>query len=296
MRQYTKEVIKKIIPEYILQVRRNYLANKRHREGPKRRKLLKFEMHLADHCNLNCKGCNHFSPLVVKEKFLDAGIFKKDCERIAGLSGGLLEGIRFMGGELLLHKNVVDILNTGRKYFPKATLDIVTNGILLPKQPKEFWETCGKNGIHIHISKYPIKINNDEIDGLARQYNVKILRLSANTGLQWHEMKLDVKGGQNMEENFRLCPQANNCINLYEGKLYTCPTIAYIQYLNEYHGENFVVTEEDYIDIYKARSMDEILDFLCKPVQFCRYCDIKKWNATVEWGVSKKERKEWIEE
>ena len=26
-------------------------------------KLIRFTIHLADHCNLNCVGCNHFSPL-----------------------------------------------------------------------------------------------------------------------------------------------------------------------------------------------------------------------------------------
>lgn len=25
------------------------------------------EMHIADHCNLNCKGCTHFSPIFEKE-------------------------------------------------------------------------------------------------------------------------------------------------------------------------------------------------------------------------------------
>jgi hypothetical protein len=40
--------------------------------------------------------------------------------------------------------------------------------------------------------------------------------------------------------------------------------------------------------------MDEILDFLCKPAPFCKYCNIRKQNK-IEWGISKKERKEWVE-
>lgn len=292
MRQYTKEILKKFIPEWVLRFRRNHQASKKYSEGPKRRGVLKFELQLADHCNLNCKSCSHFSPLI-KEKFLDVDVFQKDCQRIAKLSNGQLEGMRFMGGEPLLHKNIVDILEIGRKYFPKAAIDVITNGILLPNQTKEFWEACEKNDIQVHISKYPIKINQDEINRLARQFNVKIVYLSVKTGLVWHEMKLDVTGGQNMEESFRLCPQANACINLYEGKLYTCPTIAYINHLNNYFCENFKVAEDDYIDIYKAESMDEILDFLCKPAPFCRYCNIKE-QGKIEWGVSKKERYEWI--
>ena len=294
MRQYTKEIIKKFIPEWILQFRRTYKAKKKETEGTKRRNLLKFELHIADHCNLNCKSCSHFSPLV-KENFLDADAFRLDCQRIAELSNGKLEGIRFMGGEPLLHKNIIGILNIGKKYFPKAALDIVTNGILLPKQSEEFWETCKKNDIQIHISKYAININQKEIDRLARQHDVKIVYLSNKTGLLWCDMKLDVKGRQNMDESFKLCPQSNVCINLYKGSLYTCSTIAYAKYLNEYFGENFIVAENDYVDIYKAKSIDEILDFLCKPVPFCKYCNIRG-QGKIEWGVSKRERKEWIEE
>ena len=293
MRQYTKEVLKNLIPEFILEFRGKYKAKKKYSYGPKRKDLLKFEIHLADHCNISCKGCSHFSPLV-KEKFLDVAVFQRDCQRIADLSFGQLEGIRFMGGEPLLHKNIIDILTVARNYFPKAAFDIVTNGFLLPKQTKEFWELCGRNDIQIHISKYPIKIDIDQINDLAMQYNVKIAYFDTKAGFKWADMKLDINGSQNFEESFRLCPLSNICIHLYEGKLYTCSTIAYIGYLNNYFGENFQVNENDYINIYTAKSMDEILDFLCKPVPFCRYCNIKKQGKT-EWSISKKERGEWID-
>jgi MoaA/NifB/PqqE/SkfB family radical SAM enzyme len=293
MRQYTKEILKNVIPERILEFRRKYNAKKKCLHGPQRRDLLKFELHLADHCNFSCKNCSHFSPLA-KERFLDVAIFHQDCQRIADLSFGRLEGIRFMGGEPLLHENIIDIITIARKYFPKAAFDIVTNGILLPKQAKEFWETCRRNNIQIHISKYPIKIDVNQINNLAIQHNVKIVYLNAKTEFKWSDMKLDINGAQDIEESFRLCPLSNVCIHLYEGKLYTCSTIPYIKYLNNYFGENFQIAENDYIDIYRAKNMDEILDFLCKPVPFCRYCNIKKQGKT-EWGISKKERGEWID-
>ena len=33
------------------------------------------EIHLVDHCNLNCGGCNHFSP-IAKPWFIDPNYFK----------------------------------------------------------------------------------------------------------------------------------------------------------------------------------------------------------------------------
>jgi len=290
MRQHTKRILKKVIPEWILQFRRIYRANKR----LKRKNLLHFEVHLVDHCNLNCKNCSHFSPLV-KEKYLDVATFQRDCQRIFELSGGNVKRIRFMGGEPLLHSNLIDFLTIGRKYFPKANLEIWTNGILLPKQTREFWEICGTKNIQINISQYPIKINRNQINDLAKQHNVKFVYPDNKTEFLWTEMKLDKNGRQNIERNFKFCGMSNECIHLCDGKLYTCPIIAYVKHLNNSFDENFKVSEHDYVDIYKAKSMDEILDFLCKPIPFCKYCNIEDAHIT-EWGISQKKRDEWIEE
>ena len=60
---------------------------------------ISFEYHLNDHCNLNCKGCDHFSPLA-EEKFTNYEQFEKDmfslpiarennvAHGICGLNGG----------------------------------------------------------------------------------------------------------------------------------------------------------------------------------------------------------------
>jgi hypothetical protein len=198
-----------------------------------------------------------------------------------------------MGGEPLLHNNIIDFLTIGRKYFPKAALEIWTNGILLPKQTEEFWETCRAKNIRINISKYPIKIDREQINKLAKEYNVKFVYPDNKNDLLWINTKLNKNGSQDIGKNFRSCGISNDCIHLCNGKLYTCCTIAYVKYLNNFFDENFKVTEYDCIDIYKAKSMGEILDFLCKPVPFCKYCEDV---CVTKWGVSKKERNEWIVE
>jgi hypothetical protein len=53
------------------------------------------------------------------------------------------------------------------------------------------------------------------------------------------------------------------------------------------------MTEKDYIDVYKAKSYDEILEFLATPPQFCAYCVMKAQTQHTEWGISKKEIGEW---
>jgi hypothetical protein len=56
----------------------------------------------------------------------------------------------------------------------------------------------------------------------------------------------------------------------------------------------FEVSENDRIDIYKAKDIGEILDFLAKPMQFCRYCDFSNISFGKKWAVSEKKLSEWI--
>ena len=39
------------------------------------------EVHLTDHCNLNCKGCSHFSN-ISDEFFLDKNDFERDLKEL----------------------------------------------------------------------------------------------------------------------------------------------------------------------------------------------------------------------
>ena len=46
--------------------------------------LMQLEFHLADHCNLNCKGCSHFSNLVPQPVFPDKEQFVRDLQQLTG--------------------------------------------------------------------------------------------------------------------------------------------------------------------------------------------------------------------
>jgi molybdenum cofactor biosynthesis enzyme MoaA len=145
----------------------------------KQRSSLRFDVHLVDHCNLHCKGCEHFSPLATK-KFLDIETYKRDCSRLSELAVNCNENnrgvtdISLLGGEPLLNPQTNDFIVITRKYFPIAEIRIVTNGILLPKQTELFWKCCYENNIEICISVYPIMIEYSAINILAKKYKVKI--------------------------------------------------------------------------------------------------------------------------
>jgi MoaA/NifB/PqqE/SkfB family radical SAM enzyme len=251
-------------------------------------------VHLVDHCNLNCRGCDNFSPLSNKV-FADSKIFENDCARIAKLSNGKIDEIQLLGGEPLLHPQVIDFMKIARSAFPSNTISIVSNGILLPKMKEDFWNCCKENNISIIVTKYPINIDYTLIEkkikakGIAYTYygNTE----SVDKSMQC--LPLDIDGKQNPLDSFLRCSRANRCISLDNGKLYTCSLIPYVNYFNSYFDKNLKITDSDFIDIYKVKSIDEILDFVAKPMPFCKYCNLKDTIWDIGFGISKKEISEW---
>ena len=115
--------------------------------------LAYLEIHIVDQCNLNCKGCGHFSP-IADEWFIDPDIYAHDITQLKKLFSAI-RVIRIMGGEPLLHPKIEQLLLQTRNSFPKADLRIVTNGILLDQMPNSFWETCKINHVSFDITVYP---------------------------------------------------------------------------------------------------------------------------------------------
>lgn len=260
------------------------------------RKNLSFEVALAEHCNLNCAWCNHFSP-VAKPELADLEETSRDFERLSSLFQGRAQEIRLLGGEPLLHPQLPDFLKMARNAFPTANIVIVTNGILLPRQTEEFWTVCEKNQITISPTRYPVKCDYSAIEKCCRQYHVKYRNFSIMPKSLKYMFRtpLDKEGRQNEIYRFLTCPLANTCIYLSHGRLYTCPTIANVRHLNHYFGTEFEVLPEDSIDIHSAASGEEILNFLATPVPFCRYCMSKKPKHFLPWRRTKKDIFEWVE-
>jgi MoaA/NifB/PqqE/SkfB family radical SAM enzyme len=184
---------------------------------------------------LNCKYCDHFSPLARKE-FLDIQSFTHDMSRLSNLSNGLVGRIGLMGGEPLLHPELLRFLPVVREYFPQTIIQIVTNGILLLKQSDIFWRTCARYKIEIVLTKYPLALDFDKIEQYAEQYNVSFKYFEDNKNIQKKSyfIPLNLRGNSNPRINFLKCFHANNCIFLKNGKLFPCPIAPNINHFKGY--------------------------------------------------------------
>lgn len=246
------------------------------------------EVDIVDHCNLNCKNCSHFSPLT-EPNFLDINSFENDLEKLSSLTNGKLKCLVLMGGEPLLNKEINSFIEIANKYFPKTRLQIVTNGILINNMPENFWETCRKYNVQINITPYPINIDYIKIYDKILDKGLDLFIYDNGTLIdkKFNQYVFDESKSQDMNNNYINCSMGKNCANLKNGKIYLCPIVNNIDRYNKYYNTNYEVTSDDYIDLYKITSEDEIYNFLANPTPFCKYCDLSK-TLKFEWEKFRK--------
>lgn len=89
------------------------------------------EFNLTQHCNLRCAHCDHASSMLPKG-FADLTSFTRDVEVLSTvLSAG---EFKFVGGEPLLHPQLLDFLRVAKESQIADRLILVTNGVLLHKE------------------------------------------------------------------------------------------------------------------------------------------------------------------
>jgi hypothetical protein len=255
--------------------------------------LERVDICVAEHCNLGCYSCNHFSQLADPE-FADFESTEKDLKRLSYLSGGTIPTIYLVGGEPLLNSNLPEFMRIAREHFPNSRVQIITNGVLLLAQKDIFWESVKKYNIVMTPTKYP-GINWGKIEERAKYFGYRFdyFDFSGNTEKTSRKFCLDLSGKQNAKKSFRNCCLAACTVALQNGRLSTCSFVFNMRHFNHYFNQNVPVTEADSIDIYKANSMQEIVDFLNKPIPLCRFCKSTGAEIVSAWRKTEKSIEEW---
>ncbi len=255
-------------------------------------KMAVLTIDIVSHCNLNCVHCDHFSPLA-KEKIYNINVFKEDMKRLYELApNGEIQRISLQGGEPLLAPNISEFIEIAAKSLPKTRISIISNGILANNLDESFWLLLKRYNVLFDLTRYPIKVDYKNIINTAKKYGVetRVLNVGKKTS---YKAPLDLEGRQDERESFLYCYHANSCVALKNGKIYTCTIAPNIDRFNCYFNKNLELTERDCIDIHKAKNMDEILNFISKPIPFCKYCKTKERTFGHEWKISKKAIEEW---
>ena len=244
------------------------------------RKLLKvkpnlylLEYHVADHCNLNCKGCFHFSNIVGTRDFPSFELYSRDIKKLKELFGNI-NTIRLMGGEPLLNPQLVLFINETRKVFPRANIHILSNGLLYKKLEGELLEAVKSCGVEIHVSLYKPML--DKKENAKRYFQVNSIKYSMSNPILQFAKYINVSGSSGPKESVKQCP-ASRCVFLSNGHIARCPLPFNIKHFNKFFGQ-LLYMEHEHINIHDQNLDGFVLkQKLRKPMESCRFCGKLEW-------------------
>lgn len=199
-----------------------------------------------------------------------------------------LKEFRILGGEPLLHPRINDFLIITREAFPSIKIELVTNGLLLPKMSNDFFDIINNFNISIYLSDYDL---NNEIKEILKN---KVKNYYIGKKDKFIKPALDLHSSDK-EKNFIECYNyfENVCYNLRNGYLFHCPTEGYFDLFCSYFNINSEFNVYDNgLNIFNATSKD-IIDYINKPSEFCKYCQIKN-KLDIPYELSQKKASEWL--
>ena len=259
----------------------------------------KLDVQVCDHCNLRCAGCLHFAPLA-EERFLDLDEYAHDLERLSAIEGieGYFGSIALMGGEPLLHPNIVDVVRTTRSRLPNEQIDLCTNGLLLKRMGVDFWDAIAECSVRIAISPYPIKLDYEDLAGLVHSKGVQAEFAGDITGtaegkMAFIRLALDPEGKCDPLRSFTSCPFGGCFMQLSRGAIWPCQVSALHGAFARRFGYEMRDEPEDSLALDAIGSADDIENFRRRPHPMCRYCDNDRLTVA-PWRRSELLAEEWL--
>lgn len=245
------------------------------------------ETNIMDNCNLNCRGCSHFSNLFESNTSVTFKTFCKDLKKIA--DNMWVNVICLLGGEPLLNEKLTDYIEFTRKTLPLTEIEIVSNGLLIPKQSEKFFDSCRKNDIIISISGYrPTLLMKDRIINTLEEKKVDYVFRKDVTSFG---KNIDLQGKAEPERAFKRCRE-KDCHFFRNGKLYKCPFEALGNQLFSYYDIDIQL--KGGTDIYDPNlNWNELVTKLNEePIRACSYCGKEE---KMEWKIENNPKLEdWV--
>lgn len=191
------------------------------------------EIHISDYCNLNCRGCTHYSPIFPK-RLPNTDERIHDIELLASKFSHIVE-FYLLGGEPFLNYDIEKYIIRAYELLPDTQLYIVTNGLLLPQIPSSVFHTINQYNVEISISEYrPTHQIIDKIKETLEQYDVRY-QIRPYDRKQIFNKPLTTNAKSKMEN---MCI-SDGCVNIWKGKIARCPSLMYVGELNQKYGLNF---------------------------------------------------------
>lgn len=246
----------------------------------KKPRLKLLQINLAQHCNLNCRGCANYSNIVGAPAFANAETVRRDLTRLKDFFWGI-ERLKLMGGEPLLNKNICDFVKNSRTIFPDALIHIATNGLLINDSLQTLFECMRQYHCEFAISVYPAYANRE--NSLETLLKKERIRFETYVFKGFFRKYLNETPRHSKEIGYIMCP-ARECHYLDNGILAICARPLFVHRLNE-RFQTAVPDNAGKWDIYSCDIDPWELDSLLRtPIETCRYCGPEE---PIEWKAGK---------
>lgn len=222
------------------------------------------EFHVSHVCNLNCKGCCHFSSLT-KQKLPDYDEWDRGITRLKELVPYIKE-IHLLGGEPLINPELPRYALRTRDLYPNAKIVVVSNALLADRLTDETIDVFRKTDIKVSITAYPGVFDKIE-KGIAFLQAHGVLG-NVHTATEFTKMLSRNKQPFPYQTTEYVC----HCPNLVGTKLYACPLIAYLPDFNAQFHLDFP-TAGGCVDLMEENmTFEKLREDLYRPFPLCEQC------------------------
>jgi hypothetical protein len=202
------------------------------------------EIHVVHSCNLVCEGCSHYS-----NQGHEGLVSLDEADTWMRLWNRRVRPARFslLGGEPTLHPQLAEFVVLSRQHWPDAQLQVVTNGFLLHRHPelpvvlandanatisvsihhtgasyrKKLTPVVGL--LHDWVRRYGIRVEYRPSHGFwTRRYN------GSGAAMQPFDDGQPRRSWENCS--------AKRCHQLFQGQIWKCPAVAYLQLQDAKYG------------------------------------------------------------
>jgi hypothetical protein len=260
-------------------------------------KLFGVEYNLTEHCNLSCYHCDHASPLMPK-KFAVLSEYERD---IRALSVAVhVEEFRIVGGEPLLHPQLLDFLRIARETGIGDAVKVYTNGMLLHTMPDEFFALTDI----LWVSTYPgvrRRMSDEAIAAKCAEHGVRLDLRSTITEFNRSFINNRIEDEGLVRRIFSQCKMANeySCFSLYDGMFFRCSVAPWAQARLGMAGIEFPGPEVDGIKVHDNPRLRDQIEARVKskePLKACSYCLGSSGPMVPHRQVNRQGGKAWLEE
>ncbi|MBP2167388.1 organic radical activating enzyme [Erwinia toletana] len=228
------------------------------------------EINATLHCNMACKSCAHLSPLFRKTNAEPESV-RRDLEILSRSYHASY--VKIMGGEPLLHQNLVELINAVAASGVADEILLTTNGTLLHKSPEALWDVIDRLELSLYPGRIPDADKIESFKSRADLHNVKLLiNYYGNFRFSYSEK---INGDNDLVQDvYDTCKMAHlwHSHTVIDGMLFLCPQSVFIPQQAVAGGWNNEVDGLRIID--KPGFAETLYQFLTRrqPLKACHYC------------------------